>query len=110
MNKAGNILFVLEGGDQGFAQIGEIEFRGRNCLQLHLLVIVLQIFEYFQGVLLFFFGLKHEPVAEAVQVLFIVIVGNIQVKIGRIKFLVDLILHQIRDLLIHDKILRLILL
>ena len=51
---------------------------------------------------LFFPGLHFKPVAEAVQIFAVVIVGHGEVEIGRVKFLVDLILEQSFNLRIHD--------
>ena len=51
---------------------------------------------------LFFSGLRFKPVAEAVQIFAVVIVGHGEVKIGRVKFLVDLLLEQGFNLSVHD--------
>ena len=45
----------------------------------------------------FLLSLDIEPVGEAVQAFFLVIVGEIQIQIGRIEFLGDLFVDQVSD-------------
>ena len=55
------------------------------------------------GVIHLFLGLDFIPVGKAVQPLVIIKIGNVQVEIGGIEFLVDLLIQQLGNSLIHHR-------
>ena len=69
-----------------------------NGLQGHLGVVVLEVLVKQHGVVPLLLGLNLVPVGEAVQAPGLKVVGKIQVQIGGVKLLVDLLVQQGGDL------------
>ena len=101
VDAAGDELFVFQGGFQGVVQFLVGHVRLVDGAEDHRGVVVLQVGPHEHGMVPFFLGLDVEPVGEAVQPLFLIIVGKIQIQIGRIKFLGDLFVDQVSDFVVQ---------
>ena len=66
--------------------------RGVDGAQLGALTVVLEIGQEEHSVVSLLLSLNLKPVTEPIQVLGVVVIGHIQVQVGGIKFLVDLLL------------------
>jgi hypothetical protein len=52
-------------------------------------------------VISFLLGLNHVPIGEAVQAFGFEVVGKLQIQIGRIEFLIDLVVQKLMNLFVH---------
>ena len=70
-------------------------------LEGHGHAVVLQILQEEHGVVAFFLGLNGVPVGKTIKVLVTVIVGDVEIKISAVEFLIDLFVEQSGYFLIH---------
>ena len=70
--------------------------------QRHRLVLVLQIGVEQHGVVTLLLRLDHVPVGKAIESLGLEIVGELEIKVCRVKFLVDLLVQQLVYRLVHN--------
>ena len=103
MDQAGDIPLVLQPQLQHPQAAGQLPVGLGDGLQRHLSAVVLEILHHQHGVIPLFLRLDLVPVGKAIQALLLIVDGEIQVQIGRIKLLVDLLVEQLRDLCVQYK-------
>ena len=92
VDEGGDILLVDPRGGQRIAEGLIYLVRGVDGAQLGALTVVLEIGQEEHSVVSLLLSLNLKPVTEPIQVLGVVVIGHIQVQVGGIKFLVDLLL------------------
>ena len=92
-------------GQRGL-QRSKCPVRLADGLQYHRLAVVVQILVKQHRMVLLLLCLNLIPVCKAVQTLRRIKIGDVQIKIGRIKLLVDLLVEQCGNGCFHDNTLR----
>ena len=101
MDRGGDKLLVLEGLHQRGHQAGAVGLRLGDGLEGDGLVVFGQIVQEFHCVVPLLHRLDAEVVGKAVQVPLTVEVGHIQIEIGGVELLVDLLVYQFCDFMAH---------
>ena len=91
----GDKSLVLQGSHQGLTEVLIDLVRCSDGSHLGVHIVVLQVVHEEQSVVTLFLCLDLEPVAEAVQVVVIVVIGHIQIEICGVELLGDLLFQQL---------------
>ena len=101
MDQAGDILLMLQALFENLAVAGELHRRLCDGIQHRALAVELQVFHEQEGMIALLLGLDLIPVAEAVELAIVVIVREIEVEVGGVEFLGDLLIEQLYNFLIE---------
>ncbi len=105
MNEAGHIPLVLQTVLEYLELVVQILVGLGNGAQGHLLAVVLEVLQEEHGMVPLLLGLNLVPVGKAIQTNLVIVQGKVQVQVGGIELLVDLIVEQLRNFLIqHNNI------
>jgi len=102
IDAGGDQLLVLQCLFQRGHVVASFPLRLCDSLKGNALAVILQILIKQHGVIPFLLRLYPVPVLKAVQSDSSVVVGKIQIQIGGVELLIDLLVEQLRYVSVHD--------
>ena len=101
MDAGGDILLVLQAGFQHIHVFLVFLVGHGDGVQLDWAVVVLHILVDEHGVVTLLLGLDHVPIGEAGKAALVEVVVHVQIKIGAVELLVDLLVEQVGNFFIQ---------